>query len=74
MKRVAETLGVSRSELIERLQGASKGRSRYRKSEDAEVLGPLRTLVDERSTYGYRRIGALLKRDRLKAGLPRVKS
>jgi putative transposase len=72
VKRVAQTLGVSRSQLAQRLRSGCKGRCRYRKSEDAELLGPLRTLVDERATYGYRRIGALLNRDRLKAGLPRL--
>ncbi len=72
MKRVAETLGVSRSQLIERLKGARKLRSAYRKPDDAELLAPLRTLVDERPTYGYRRIAALMNRGRLKTGLPRL--
>ena len=72
VKRVADTLGVSRSQLNERLKGARKLRSAYRMSEDAELLAPLRTLVDERPTYGYRRITALLNRERLKTGLPRV--
>ena len=72
MKRVAQTLGVSRSQLAERLRVGLKGRGRYTKSEDAELLVLLRTLVDERLTYGYRRIGALLNRDREKAGLPRL--
>jgi transposase InsO family protein len=39
---------------------------------DTEQLGPLRTLVDERPTYGYRRIGALLNRERPKSSLPRL--
>jgi putative transposase len=72
VKRVAETLGVSRSQLIERLKGARKLRSAYCKADDAELLAPLRTLVDERPTYGYRRITALMNRERLKTGLPRL--
>ncbi len=72
MKRVAETLGVSRSQLTERLKGQSRPRSHYRKSNDAEILAPMRSLVDERPTYGYRRIGALLNRERLKSSLPRL--
>jgi putative transposase len=72
VKRVAQSLGVSRSQLNERLKGARKLRSAYRMAEDAELLAPLRTLVDERPTYGYRRITALLNRDRLKSGLPRL--
>ena len=46
MKRVAETLGVSRSQLAERLRAGLKGRSRYRKAEDAELLLALRALAD----------------------------
>jgi transposase InsO family protein len=72
VKRVAQTLGVSRSQLAERLRNGCKGRCSYRKSEDAELLASLRTLVDERPTYGYRRIGALMNRARLKAALPRL--
>jgi putative transposase len=72
VRRVAETLGVSRSQLHERLRHGSKARRSYRKSEDAQLLAPVRRLVDERPTYGYRRIGALLNRERLQAGLPRL--
>jgi len=72
VKRVADTLGVSRSQLIERLKGARKLRSVYHKPDDAELLAPLRSLVDERPTYGYRRIAALMNRERLKTGLPRL--
>ena len=72
MKRVAEVLGVSRSQLAQRLKLGSKARSRYRKSDDLEILAPLRSLVDQRPTYGYRRIGALLNRERLKNSLPRL--
>jgi putative transposase len=50
VKGVAETLGVSRSQLAERVRSGLKGRERYRKSEDAELLAALRTLVDERVT------------------------
>ena len=70
VKRVAQTLGVSRSQLNERLKGARKLRSVYRMAEDAELLAPLRALVDERPTYGYRRITALMNRERHKSGLP----
>ena len=72
MKRVAEVMGVSRSQLSERLAGVSTPRSTYSKIEDADLLVPLRTLVDERPTYGYRRITALMNRERLKIGLPRL--
>ena len=72
VKRVAETLGVSRSQLSVRLKGSTRPRSSYYKLEDAELLPQLRSSVDERPTYGYRRIGALLNRERLKNGLPRL--
>jgi transposase InsO family protein len=72
VKRVAATLGVSRSQLTERLKRSSKARSSYRVADDGELLGPLRSLVDERPTYGYRRITALLNRERLKTGLSRL--
>jgi len=72
VKRVAEVLGVSRSQLHERLHGEPKRRSIYRKVDDAELLVPLRALVDERPTYGYRRITALMNRERLKNSLPRL--
>lgn len=72
MRRVAQTLGVSRSQLHERLRHGTKARSSYRKNEDMPLLDPLRRLVDERPTYGYRRIGALLNKERLSSGLPRL--
>ncbi|CUX65085.1 hypothetical protein AGR3A_pa70017 [Agrobacterium tomkonis CFBP 6623] len=37
MKAVADTLGVSRSNLIERRKGRSKPRGSYHKAEDAEL-------------------------------------
>jgi transposase InsO family protein len=72
VKAVSEALEVSRSQLSARLRGASKPRSTYSKVGDADLLAPLRSLVDERPTYGYRRIGALMNRERLKTGQPRL--
>lgn len=72
MKPVSQALGVSRSQLSARLTGNTKPRTHYRKAEDAELLVVLRSLVDARPTYGYRRIGALVNRERLKNGLPRL--
>ncbi len=60
MKTVADTLGVSRSNLIERLKGRSKPRGSCHKAEDAELLPVIRRLEDQRPTYGYRRIAALI--------------
>ena len=55
MKAVAETLGVSRSNLHARLTGSTKPRRRYHKAQDAAVLPLITALVAARPTYGYRR-------------------
>jgi len=72
VKTVAATLGVSRSQLHLRLREGSRPRGRYQKTGDAEILATIRTLTDERPTYGYRRIWALLNRQRERAGLSRL--
>jgi putative transposase len=72
VKTVADTLGVSRSNLVERLKGSAKPRRRYHKAQDGALLPRIRHLVDARPTYGYRRITALLNRERVAAGAPRV--
>ncbi len=63
MSAIAKTLGVSRSNLYDRTKGAGRGRGPYRKAEDAELLPLVQRLVDERPTYGYRRITALARRE-----------
>ena len=70
MKRVAEALGVSRSNLAERAKGMTPPRGPYRKAEDAMLLPIIRSFVDERPTYGYRRITALVNRALAIRGLP----
>lgn len=72
MKRVAETLGVSRSNLAERAHGRTKPRGPYLKTGDQGVLPLIRRIVDERPTYGYRRIAALVNRELTRKGLPAV--
>lgn len=62
MSVVAETLGVSRSNLHDRLKGRTKPRRRYHKAQDAAVVPLITALVAARPTYGYRRITALLNR------------
>ena len=72
MKAVADTLGVARSNLVEAARGQRRPRQPYRKAGDAELLAALRRLVDERPTYGYRRLAALLNRERRARGEPAV--
>lgn len=81
MKAVAETLGVARSNLAEQAKRARQAsssskspssRGPYAKAGDEAVLPTIRRLVDERPSYGYRRIAALLNRERRTAGLDPV--
>jgi putative transposase len=72
VKTVADTLGVSRSKLHSRLREGSRPPGRYQKSEDAKMLAAIRTLTDDRPTYGYRRIWALLNRQREQVGQTRL--
>jgi len=72
MKAVADVLGVSRSNLAERRSRSPQLRGPYRKPEDAVLLPLLRGLVDERPTYGYRRLTALLNRLLRAEGKPPV--
>ena len=70
MKTVAETLGVARSSLVKRLAGAATARRTYAKSGDAALLARVRSLVDRRPSYGYRRITALVNRELASEGEP----
>ena len=72
MKAVAETIGVARSHLHDKVHRAPKPRGPYRKPEDDTLVQLVRRLVDERPTYGYRRITALANRERARAGEPAV--
>ena len=72
MKAVADTLGVSRSNLHDKVQRAPKPRGSYRKPEDEDLLRLVRRLVDKRPTYGYRRITALANRELARTGAPAV--
>ena len=72
MKTVASVLGVSRSNLARKAQSSGTARQAYAKPEDAFLLPLIRAIVDERPTYGYRRIGALLNRERQRQALPLI--
>src|SRR5690242_2927469 len=72
MKVVTDTLEVARSNVAERVKGARPIRGPQTREGDLELSAEIRRLVDARPTYGYRRIAALLKRERRSAGLPPV--
>lgn len=72
MKAVADTLNVSRSNLIERTARPAKPRGPYRKAADEDLLHALRQIVDDRPSYGYRRLTALLNRQHRSQAKPSV--
>ena len=73
MKAVADALEVARSHLHEKVRRLAKPRGSYRKPDDGDLLPLIRRLVDERPTYGYRRITALANRELVKTGKPMAK-
>ena len=64
MKTVTDTLGLARSNIAERVKGVRPRRGPQIREGDCELTAEIRRLVDARPTYGYRRIAALLKRER----------
>ena len=64
MSRVAEVLEVSRSQLHARASGVVTVHGVYIKADDIELLPTIRRFVGQRPTYGYRRLTALLNRER----------
>jgi transposase InsO family protein len=72
VKTVSTTLGVARSNILERRDGKPPRRGPQERPGDIELAGAIRALVDARPTYGYRRIAALLKRERRSGGLAPV--
>ena len=70
MKTIANVLGVARSHLHERVHRPTAARGSYCKAADEELLPLIRRLVDERPTYGYRRVTALVNRVLAAEGQP----
>lgn len=68
MKRITDTLEVSRSNQYDQ----KKPRGHYHRPDDEAYLPVIRELADERPTYGYRRITALLNRRLVPTGKPPV--
>ena len=63
---------MARSNVVERRDGTRPGRGPQERPGDVELAAAIRRLVDARPTYGYRRIAALLKRERRSDGLAPV--
>ena len=73
MSAIANILGVSRSNLVRSMKGdLVVRRQRYHKECDKDLLPAIQKLVSHRPTYGYRRITAVLNRERALEGLPPV--
>jgi putative transposase len=68
MKTVTDTLGLARSNIADRVKGVRPKRGPQTREGDLELAADVRRLVDARPTYGYRRIAALIKRERRSAG------
>ena len=68
MKRIAETLGISRSCLYEK----RKGRGSYQMAQDEKWLPLIREIVDEQPSYGYPRVTTVLNRRLRGLGRARV--
>jgi putative transposase len=62
MKTVAEVIGVTRSNLIERLQDRPRMRIGRPPLPDNELVATIKAVIAELPTYGYRRVHAILKR------------
>ena len=56
MKAVAEVIGVSRSNLIERLRDRPKKRLGRPPLPDDELVADIKAVIAELPTYGYRRV------------------
>ncbi len=62
MSRICEALEVSRSNLYERLKKLSGTHKQRVMIQDQKLLPLIRQITDERPTYGYRRVTALLRK------------
>lgn len=73
MKAVADTLGVARSNLAAQAVPAIAARRRGRRPQsDAALLAEIKAVIAELPSYGYRRVHALLRRQREHTGEPAV--
>ena len=80
MKTVTDTLGLARSSIAERVKGTRPKRGPQTRDGDLELTAAIRRLVDARPNpglrrgrlYGYRRIAALIRRERRSDGLAPV--
>ena len=69
MKAISDTLGVARSNLAEQAAPQRTQQPRGRRPQpEAELVAEIKLLIAGQPTYGYRRIHALLRRQRREQG------
>jgi hypothetical protein len=69
VKRITDTLEVSRSNQYEKSHPSGR---RHHRTDEGEFLSGIRKIIDQRPTYGYRRVTALLNRSLEAEWRPRV--
>jgi putative transposase len=62
MKTVAGVIGISRSDLADRLQQRCKKRIGRPPLPDDELVSKIKAVIAELATYGYRRVHAVQPR------------
>ena len=73
MKTIASSLGVARSHLVKQLAEPKANRpAAYLKTEDQFLLAKIEKICGHRPSYGYRRVCALINRERAFSGHARV--
>ena len=73
MKTVTDALGVARSNLVIQNEASNAPQRRGRPPQpDAALLDEIKGIIADLSTYGYRRVHALLRRRREQTGQPAV--
>jgi putative transposase len=69
VKAISDTLGVARSNLaVQAAPPRTRQRRGRRPQPEAELVAEIKVLIAGQPTYGYRRIHALLRRQRREQG------
>jgi putative transposase len=72
VKTIADALGVSRSNLVEQMKDDQAPPPPPSPPDDGDLLARIRRVTDERGSYGYRRVTALVNRQLVAEGKPRI--
>jgi putative transposase len=72
LRAISRALQIARSNIIEKFRAMRKRIKRYNQQEDEALLPYIRELVDQRGSYGYRRITTLLNNRLMQIGKNKV--